>query len=212
MAASLMLGLMLGAVIFQGDDDVPVAMSASTPQVSDEMEKTVTVSEAPTQDAGATLLDEHALSPPQALVVEEQRAVGDDSAAGAGNSESFATPVFREQVLPPPLPTITAQDVSPENGATLTDVLSAAAAARVEQQQEEIMVTGSRIRRSTYRDDAQAWVAEIARLTEQLDGIGTAEAERRPELESQLEFERDEFRQTFPEVDLDEALEDLAEQ
>jgi hypothetical protein len=128
--------------------------------------------------------------------------------------EAIAENNFRERVLPAPQPPIATIVASTGNISTLTGGAQAPSAGASNRQLEEIMVTGSRIR-ADYRDDQQAWLQQIARLTDRLEDPGVARdvsPEELDELRSQLEAEREEFRLAFPDVDLSEALENLREQ
>lgn len=217
MAASLMLGLMLGAVVFRSGDDAPApSLDVATPAGPAISEKTVvltageaeasdTAAAAPAAEAFVADVAEDSLAEPQPAIT-----AGDNDTAGAAAPADEAR--FRERTLAPTQPVAPPRNVGSNNA--LDQVIEAARQARTAQaarvdagQQEEITVTGSRIVRLSYRDNQEDWVEEIARLAEQLDDArNRVERER---LQNLLELERMEFETEWPDVDLDAKLEEL---
>lgn len=206
LAASLMLGMMLGAVLFRGDNEAPVAITASAPQGSDDFRKTVVLTEesaGEVVDSAATqaVPELPAAAQAEAFAAQEPPAPASDAVAPpapAGNSE------FRERTLPAPPPPIVTRNVGGTSVAP-PRTQAQAQAARVESTEEEITVTGSRIFRLSYRDNQEDWLREMLRMSEQLEDA----QEDMTTLRETLELERAEFSAEYPDVPLDQALREL---
>lgn len=212
LAASLTLGIMLGAVMFRDGSEAVVVSSSALREAPVPTSAAPAVSVSTSDGAGASesgdAIPTEAVPPAPAPGQPEVFRAAD--AVAAPQAEAPAVNNFTERTLPAPqapIATIEAQapQAAPDTGATGTR--QAQAARTNTAQLEEIQVTGSRIR-ADYRDDQQRWLEEIVRLATELEQA----TGRTDELRSALEFERDEFRLAFPGVDLDQAEQNLRRQ
>jgi hypothetical protein len=213
LAASLVLGMMLGTWVLNDTQEAPEVLTTSerTPiPVNDREEFTVVVeapreTEAPVQAAPqSTAVRPPApaipAEPPAAVIPaipEPATAVAD--ATEAAETARAAVQPQEEQIQEEQSQGGQSQREQPQRQQPQAIAVDLAR----EEQLEEVMVTGARIRAEPrYRESRDSWVDAITALVEELQ---TVSGDPEP-LIATLEEERDLFEQTYPDVDLDAAV------